>query len=356
MAGIAPVMSPSGRHVFFDETPRGGRVVWSVADSATTKLPDVRERVQGAAFSDDDSLIVVAYEGGRISLVNPITGVQRRSEYRYGAGSDVAVLAVAPHTHTVAVSYGDTVILIKDNSVVGVKRDLEGASVWDMKFSADGSSLLLVDDMGGAEIAQLDARTSTRSDSLNFQIDNGGRDVTASAISAQGTFLAIATDDRVIWIFDTRDTLGMSPRSEIKGLEGTTVQLTFGANERTLVATGGDGDIHIWQLTNTGALAKDLAPLVLQHTPKVPHQRHLPFANTVLSPDGKTLTSVVTPEAGTPRIGKWDLDYPRISKRLLRTTTACLDVIVRKQLLPNETENERLERTAACEVRAGRTK
>ena len=168
--------------------------------------------------------------------------------------------------------------------------------------------------------------------------------------------LAVATDDRVIWIFDTRDTLSTLPRAEIKGLEGTTVRLTFGANERTLVATGGDGDIHIWQLTNTGALVKDLAPLVLQHTPKVPHQRQLPFANTVLSPDGKSLTSVVAPEAGTPRIGKWDLDYARIGKRLLRTTTACLDITVRKQLLPNETENERLERTAACEVRAGRAK
>ncbi len=355
-AGVAPVVSPSGRHVFFDETPRGGRVVWSVADSVTTRLPDVRERVQGAAFSDDDSLIVVAYEGGRISLFNAITGAQRRSDFRYEAAADAGVLAVAPHTHTVAVSYGDTVMLIKDNSVVGVKRDLEGASVWDMKFSADGRSLLLVDDMGGAEIAQLDGRKSARSDTLNFQIDNGGRDVTASAISAKGTYLAIATDDRVIWIFDTRDTLSMLPRAEIKGLEGTTVQLTFGANERTLVATGGDGDIHIWQLTSTGALAKDLPPLVLQHTPKVPHQRHLPFANTVLSPDGKTLTSVVAPDAGAPRIGKWDLDYARITKRLLRTTTACLDVAVRKQLLPNETESERLERTAACEVRAGRAK
>ena len=353
--GIAPVLSTTGRYVFFDEPTSEGRFIWNLADSARVRLADGREALRAATFSDDDSLLVLAHADGRISFFNAITGAPL-GDHRYSGGSSFAAMSAAPHTHRVAVSYGDTVMLIDKGTAIGVKHESYGASVWDLKFGADGRSLLLIDDMGGAEVVKLDARKRPGSDSLNFQIDNGGRNVTASAISATGAFLAIATDDRRVWIHDLRATPATSLPSEIKGLEGTTVHLTFGADERTLVGTSSDGDINIWRISGADAWVSDTTTLALQHTPRVPHLRRLPFAETVLSSDGKTLTSVVVPDSGPPRLGKWDLDYSRLSRQLRRTTTACLDVTVRKRLLPNETDSERSERTAACEARARRAK
>ena len=353
--GTISIISPSGRRVFFDAKAGGNGTIWTAGNPILVTLQIGREPLQRAAFSDDDSLLVLVHSGGHITFHNANTGVPLRKEYVSAGRREASAFAIAPHTRAVAIAFGDTVMLFNGDSVIHVSRDFEYAPIWELNFSGDGRTLLMIDEFGNTEIANLGARGKGTTALENFRIENDGRYFnTASALSSTGGLLAIASDDRVIRIYDTRDTTTNAPLDVIKGLAGSTVHLTFGADERTLIATGGDGDVRIWPLTSSGNVAKDAIPLVLRHTPKIPHQRTIPYARTVLSRDNKYLTSVVSVDSGTPRIGRWDLDFARIRERLGHTTTACVDVAVRKQLLPNETDAERVQRTNACEKRAGR--
>ena len=355
-AAQVPSISPTGRRVFFQAGAAMIGHIWSHGNAVSATLAPRRDAVELAMFSDNDSLLVLTHAGGSVSFLNGTTGAPLRPDFVPAHKDRVSALQIAPSGRVVAIALPDAVWLIRGDSRIKIDHDTLGGSIVELKFSADGRKLLIVDEFGLAGVFDVGSDEKSQADTSVFHRASVGSYETAAAISATGELIALATEDRAIVIYNTADTVGSPPRALIKGLLGSTVHLAFGADNRTLVATGGDGDIRIWPLTATGALGKDAAPVVLQQTPKIPHQRGLPFARTVLSRDGKQLTSLFLVDSGTPRIGTWDLDFARIRQRLQQTTSACLDIAARKSLLPNETDEQRSERTDACERRAGRVR
>lgn len=337
--------SPSGRYAFYeDDAARPARMLWTLPNASPRALPRGDATTSNSAFSTDDSLLVLVENRGFVLFIGVGSGAPVRAPYKleFGAGP----VAIAPKGHVVAVADSAQAVLFSGGDYTtrrAIAHSHNGAGVTSMLFSANGEWLLTMDDYGLMELASVTATDSARA--------IGASGMTAGAISSNGALIAGAGDDGTIRIFRRTAKPGRTAAIEIRGVEGTTVDLMFGAGDTSLVATGGDGDIHVWPLLGDSAVG---LPLTLQHTPRVLHQRTMPVAQTVMSADGKTLTSAVRPDSGYERVGRWELDPKALKERLLRTTSVCLDMELRKQLLPGESDAVRQNRMDACEKRAGR--
>ena len=350
-------ISPSGRTVFAEVGPNRKRWLWHVGEGDPIAIAGAgTSSVSFVKFSSDDSVLVLASQGGELSFYDVATGKPKRASFK--VDGEVQALTVSPVGRVIAVAVDDMVLLFAGDSVTTVTRDLGFDTVTGLTFSPDGTVLLMTDEYGAADLVHVafDGSKAVVDTLRTSWIDNLNRSITAAAVSDSGSLVAIATDDRTVWVNDMRNPSDAAEPTAIKGLAGRTVHLTFGRNARTLIGTGSDGDIHIWQLQKNGKLVKDSVPLLLQHSPRVPHQRRLPFAKTIQSSDGTLLTSIVIPDSSYPRIGAWQLGHTGILKQLKKTTTVCLDPERRKELLPGETDDQRGSRTLACEQLAGRVK
>ena len=350
-------ISPSGRTVFAEAGPNRKRWLWHVGEADPIAIAGAgTSSVSFVNFSYDDSVLVLASQDGELSFYDVATGKPKRASFK--VDGEVQTLAVSPVGGIIAAAVDTSVLLFAGDSVTTVTRDLGFGTVTGLTFSPDGTVLLMTDESGAADLVHVafDGSKAVVDTSSTSSIDNGSRSITAAAVSRGGSLVAIATDDRTVWVNDMRNPSDSGEPTAIKGLEGRTVHLTFGRDDRTLIGTGSDGDIHIWQLQENGKLVKGSVPLLLQHFPRVPHQRRLPFAKTIQSSDGTLLTSLVIPDTSYSRIGAWQLGRTGILKQLQKTTTACLDPERRKELLPGETDDQRGTRILACEQRARRVR
>ncbi len=340
----ATALSPSGRTLFVEYGQPRRRELRDHAGSAPIRLPSAASVVAHVAFSDNERMLVLVEEDGRTRFLDATTGKPLHADWTRTAG--VQALAVSPAGDRVTITSGDTLMVLRlTNSTVAnwVLIPPEIASVSSMQFSPDGSQLLLVDMQGTAAIVDV------VSGAIRV-LGDWSRYTTAEAISRSGALIALATDDRAIRLFSARDSL--APPFEIPKVSGTVVHLAFGPHDSTLVATKASGEISIWPITDERTVG---IPVTLHHTPPVPNlSDDAPIARTVMSDDGKRLTSVFTPSRGLPRIGRWELDPAMLRQQLLRTTFVCLDSVTRQRLLPGETAVQLRTRTAACERRAGR--
>lgn len=205
-------LSPDGRYVCAVNSDEGMRV-W---EAATGKLAWAEQRTGKVAFAPDGKVLVVAYAGGPVALLDPATGAER-SRFTPPAtprGSTSAeALAFSPDGRLLALAVGDSVVLCDARS--------------------------------GKPVRQFVAVDSYPVSRIRFLDDGPRHRVTALAFTPDGRLLLSGGSDAAVRAWEVATGKEVL---RLNGHEGDVNHVAAGPDGRTAFSAAGDSLAYLWEL------------------------------------------------------------------------------------------------------------
>ncbi len=243
------------------------------ATLAESKLPGLA--FQQVAFSADGKVIAatVCEDVGR-DVVKLWDAKTRELKRTLGPELQLVCVALSPDGKWVAAGNPARKLVNLWSAATGrLERTIktEGAQPWSVAFSAEGKSLVVGGQTGGAgEVTVWEVGTGT----LKHKLE-AGTYVNKVAFSAEGRLVAAATGGETVHVWDVEK--GEEILS-LKGSSGWQNSVAFAPDGRTVAAGGSDGKVRLWD-ARTGELLATLKG----HGAQV--------CSVAFSPDGKALAS-----------------------------------------------------------------
>ncbi|MCB9704398.1 MAG: YncE family protein [Myxococcales bacterium] len=198
------VLRPGGEEVWVVGAVGDGVKVISTATQTVTKsidLSGVGDYAVDVLFSADASLAYVASRDSKAVVIIDAATYTVVDSIPMPGGAQAGKMTLDPCTDLIyAVEwYGDQLFQI-DPQAKSVKAAAVGKSLWDLRSSADGKTLYVLD-RGTDELRVVDAGTLTQTDSVLVGDDPWGIELTVNGATA----VVVCEDDASVHIIDTSD-------------------------------------------------------------------------------------------------------------------------------------------------------
>jgi WD40 repeat protein len=352
-------VSPDGEQVLITVNAGSEARLWTPTSTAPTPVAlGETARIMKAAFSGDGRTVVLAVDDGTVRLVDVMRGTEREQ---------VEVCASTIEQLAVSVDGNRFAAWCTDEPFVHI-RTPEGMRqahadwinpVRVLRFSPDSTSLLIAG--VGFNRVLVETRGAARTRTLLGSGDN----VYSAAFSHDGRQIVTGAWDKTVEVFTVppfdRDTTiqpgSVSADTVLKGHRFPVLHVVFSAKDRTIVSTGSDGGVHVWQPRGNG-----YRRVVLVHPQRLPPSSFVEQVATAYLEERRMVVSAAISEQGSEtasgqpfvaRFRRWDMQPDSLLARLARRTTVCVPLVYRRTVVPVE-QDAAESRTNACLTRNGR--
>ena len=340
---------------------------WTIDTSAPRPIDfgDVSESVVAGVFSGDGQSLVMTHADGRLTRAD---ANGRIIEQQIADCEDFITQVAVSHDGTQIAAWCNKLLLITPDSTWTYPPD-SIADITALQFSPDGSALYAAG-LGNRALL-IEMRGAHRA----VQLLGSQYNITTSAFSHDGRRLATGSTDKSVEVYSLPSFLAdpawpdsIIPDTLLEAHRQEVLQVSFSENDSLLVSTSRNGVVRLWkvfeQYQSTELAHPEPMPASIE-SPRVTTV-HVAGSQMVVSlallvedalpmaarpPDDSELTA--SPQLGTARYRRWDLNPASLLRRVGERTTACIPVDYRQRLLV-EQRAEAEKRTATCERRNGR--
>jgi WD40 repeat protein len=245
------VFDPTGRRVALGGG--SGRTALVSLDGGSRLLPGNGDVVNRVRFSPDGGMLAAAGDDGSVRLWRLPSGRQRvlpppLPGASTGSAPSLTAIAFSPDgTRLVSGDIGGTIRLwsIRGSSSGGALQSRFG-SVNSLAFNRDGRSLVAGYERGGAVLWNIERKAATATLPVPGEAD-GVADARFSPDDASIATASTGTEG-VVRLWRTNDGHAMPPA--LVGAKSWLTRLAFSPNSEFVAASGGDGAVRVWDLTN----------------------------------------------------------------------------------------------------------
>jgi WD40 repeat protein len=353
----AIALAPDGSRAFVGLDGGAEPLLWNLSTANPMPLPlGDRDHIIKASFSSDGRTLVVALSDGRVLRRDGVRGTARDEVTRCDPSEVAGQIAVSPDGRRVAVwCEGAPMVTIVTPDDTLEQSTFDIAPVRTMRFSPDTTSLLIAG-MGYDKLL-VDTRARDRYRILSSQQPESY----SVAFSRDGRLIATAGYDKTVEVFavppDSTDAAYLEPFARLTGHRAPVLHVAFSPADQTIVSTGRDGSVHVWQ-----PKGDDYVRVALPHPQPLPPSAFVEQVASAMLGTQRLVASVALSFQGdangeraytVARYRRWSLSPDSLAARLRQRNSVCVPLAIRESLIPVE-RDVAAARSADCRQRIGR--